>query len=255
MKLKDKVAIVTGAASGIGRAIALRFAKEGANIIVADINLEAANKVADEMRALNVRAMAIKTDVKSTEDVNRMVKAALDEFGKIDILVNNAGGSARGRGTSFHECPDELFDFVIDNNLKGAFKCSRAVLPHMMQRRTGKILSTASVDGVRGRGLPGVVEYSAVKAGIIGFTKALAQAVGPYGIRVNCFSPGPIATAGAMAGSPEFFVKVKERSYFGRLGEPDDVANVATFLASDDADWVTGQNIIIDGGDSLGWIR
>jgi NAD(P)-dependent dehydrogenase (short-subunit alcohol dehydrogenase family) len=255
MKLRDKVAIVTGAASGIGRAIALRFAKEGANIIVADINLEGANKVAAEIRPLNVRAMAIKTDVTSTEDVSRMVKATLDEFGKIDILVNNAGGSARGRGTLFHECPDELFDFVIDNNLKGAFKCSRAVLPHMMQRRSGKILSTASVDGVRGRSLPGVVEYSAVKAGIIGFTQALAQAVGPYGIRVNCFSPGPIATAGAMGGSPEFFIKIKERSYFGRLGEPDDVARVVAFLASDDADWITGQNIIVDGGDSLGWAR
>lgn len=255
MKLKDKVAIVTGAANGIGRAIALQFAKEGAHIVVADINLEAANKVADEMRAFKVRAIAIKTDVKSTEDVNRMVKAALDEFGKIDILVNNAGGSARERGTLFHECPDELFDFAIDNNLKGTFKCSRAVLPHMMQRRTGKILSTASVDGVRGRGIPGRVEYSAVKAGIIGFTKALAQVVGPYGIRVNCFSPGPIATAAAIEESPEFFRKVKERNYFGRLGEPDDVAKMATFLASDDADWVTGQNIIVDGGDSLGWIR
>jgi 3-oxoacyl-[acyl-carrier protein] reductase len=255
MKLKNKVAVVTGGASGIGRAIALRFAKEGASITVADINLEAANKVADEIRALNVRAMAIKTDVKSTEDANRMVKATLDEFGKIDILVNNAGGSARRRGTPFHECPDDLLDFVIDNNLKGAFKCSRAVLPHMMQRRTGKILSTASVDGVRGRGAPGVVEYSAVKAGIIGFTKALGQAVGPYGIRVNCFSPGPIATPNVIANNAEYFRKIKERNFFGRHGEPDDVANVATFLASDDSDWVTGQNIIVDGGDSLGWLR
>ena len=254
MKLTDKVAIVTGAGSGIGRAIALRFAKEGANVVVADVDLEWANKVVDEIKTLNSRAIATKTDVKKSREVNQMVKAALDEFGKIDILVNNAGGTARERSTPFHECPEEVWDFVIDTNLKGTLICTRAVLPHMIERRSGKILSTASVAGISGadKDQAGGVEYTAAKAGIIGFTKVLAKQYGQYGIAVNCYSPGPTRTA-AVAKLPHLFERLEKRNYLGRLGEPEEIANVAAFLASDEANWVTGQNYVIDGGESLGW--
>ena len=254
MKLKDKVAIVTGAGGGMGRAIALRFAKEGAKVVVAEIDPEAANNVVDEIKALNGEAIAIQTDAKSGEQVNRMVKAALVKYGKIDILVNNVGLSGRKKEERclFHESTEEAWDFVIATCLKSAFHGARAVLPHMMERRSGKILNVSSVDGIYGGGKPGEVEYSAAKAGVIVFTKSLAKQYGRYGITVNCWSPGPVRSR-ATEWFPDRFKIFEERSYVGRLGEPEEVANMAAFLASDEANWITGQNIAVCGGESLGW--
>ena len=252
MKLKGKVAIVTGGANGIGRAIALRFAREGAHIVVVDTDPEQANEVVKEIEALKGKAIATQTDVRDSREVNQMVEAVLREFDKIDILVNNAGGTARDRSTLFHECPEDVWDFVIDTNLKGTFLCTKAVLKYMMPQRSGRILSTSSTEGVRGSTAKGGVEYSAVKAGIIGFTKSLAKQVGQYGITVNCYSPGAILTR-AWKAFPERCEAMQKRNYLGRLGEPNDVANMACFLASDEASWITGQNFIVDGGDSLGW--
>ena len=253
MRLKDKVAIVTGGGGGMGRAISIRFAREGANVIIAEINADAGNRVVEEIKALNAsEAITIQTDVKNGRQVNQMIQAALDRFEKIDILVNNVGVSAREKSTLFHESTEEIWDFVIGTCLKSAFHCSKAVLPHMMQRRSGKILNVSSVDGIYGGRLPGEVEYSAAKAGVIIFTRALAKQYGPYGILVNCWSPGPVKTA-AMKAFPERFKEFEKRSYVGRLGEPEEVANLATFLASDEANWITGQNFVIDGGESLGW--
>jgi NAD(P)-dependent dehydrogenase (short-subunit alcohol dehydrogenase family) len=252
MKLKDKVAIVTGGGCGMGRAICLRFAQEGAKVVIGEIDPETGNEVAEEIKAANGEAIAIQTDAKKGEDVNRLVKAALDKYGRIDILVNNVGVAAGEKSTMFHESTEEIWDFVIAMCLKSAFHGARAVLPHMMERRNGKILNVSSVDGMYGGGKPGEVEYSAAKAGVIVFTKSLAKQYGRYGITVNCWSPGPVRSR-ATEWYPDRFKIYEERNYLGRLGEPEDIANLAAFLASDEANWITGQNIAVCGGESLGW--
>jgi len=181
--------------------------------------------------------MAAKTDITKSNETKRLAKKTLDEFGKIDILVNNAGGSAREKQTLFHESKEELWDFVLGLNMKGTFNCTRAVINHMMERRGGKIVSIASIAGMIGEA--GMVDYSAAKAGIIGFTMALAKEAAPYGINVNCISPGEIQT--------RWTVTSKEKKYMkliglGRLGKPEEIAAMVVFLASDEAAFITGQN-------------
>ncbi len=183
MKLENRVAIVTGGANGIGRAISLALAKEGADVVVADIEIEPANEVANEIKALGRRAIAIKTDVSKSEEVKQMAKTTLGEFVQIDILVNSAGGSARERGTLFHESIEEVWDYVLGINLKGVLNCTRAVINHMIERRSGKIVSIASTAGIHGRA--GTADYSAAKAGIIGFSMALATEVAAYGMNIS----------------------------------------------------------------------
>src|SRR5512136_1692624 len=200
MKLKDKIGIVTGGANGIGRAIAMTLAKEGAGVIVADIDYDQANKVADEIKALGCEAMAIRTDVTKFNEASLMAKTVLEEFKKIDILVNNAGGSARERATLFCESTEEVWDYVFKTNLKATFNCTRAVIEHMIQRRGGKIVNIASDTGLVG--YAGFVDYSTAKAGIIGFTHALAKEVASYGINVNAVAPGPTATRVMLASLP-----------------------------------------------------
>lgn len=247
MKLSDRIALVTGSASGIGRGIALELAGEGANIIVADLNLDGAGKVVDEIKALGRQAIAIKVDVRSSSETNNMFKVAVERFGWIDILVNNAGGSARERATLFHQSTEEVWDYVLGINLKGVLNCSRAVINHMMERKKGVIINTASVAGLVGS--PGRADYSAAKGGIIAFTKAVAKEVAGYGVRVVAVSPGVIETP-MMQHIPRAHLEelLKNVPPVGRNGKPEDIAHMVAFLASDDASFITGHNFIVDGG-------
>ena len=252
MRLKERIAVVTGSGAGIGRAIALRLAQEGANVVVADIDVERANKVVDETKAFGGNALAIKVDVTKSEETNLMCKVALDEWGRIDILVNNAGGAARGEMRSyFHESKEEAWDFILDVNLKGVLNCCRAVVGHMVERRVGRIVNIGSVSGMLGSA-HAMADYSAAKGGVIVFTKSLAKEVGCYGINVNCVSPGPIDTEHLQTLPKDVIEKIKNTTYLGRLGKPEDIANMVAFLVSDEASFITGQNFAVCGGRSLG---
>mgnify|MGYP001135621326 CR=1 FL=1 len=258
MKLNGRTAIVTGAARGIGRAIALRLANEGANVVIADINQDEAIKVANEIKVLGHRAIGIKVDVAKSEDTNGMAETTLNEFDQIDILVNNAGitsidlgGYGLGKLIPFHKSTESAWDLVIAVNLKGVFNCSRAVITSMIHKKSGRIVNIAAADP-GGMNTVGMVDYRATKAGVVGFTRALAKEVGQYGINVNCVSPaGPIGVE--KAGFEELKEETLKKVYMGRAGEPKDVANMVTFLASDEASWITGQNYTVCGGLSLGW--
>lgn len=254
MRLTDKVAIVTGSGSGIGRGIALRFAQEGAGVIVtANEHPERAEAACAEIRHLGGHAQSFQLDVTNVAAVETMVATVLDEFGRIDILVNNAGGGARERGRLFHEASFDTLDHVIGKNLMGTLYCTRAVLPHMVERQDGVVLSIASGAALNGadKDMRGGVEYSAAKAGYLGFTMALSKQIARHGIRVNCISPGPINTTPEQPPN-ELMKRLQDRNPLGRMGRPDEVAALAAYLASDEAEWITGQNFTIDGGESLG---
>ena len=239
MKLENKVAIVTGGANGIGRAIVLRLAQEGADVVIPDIDLEGASKVVQEIEAVERRGLAIKTDVSKSEEVKAMAKTALDKFGKVDILVNNAGGSERGRRCLFKDSTEEVWDYVIGINYKGILNCCRAVINHMINRRSGKIINIASLSGLIGS--IKMVDYSSAKGGIIGFTMALAKEVAPYGINVNAVSPGGTLTPGRLL-NPDTLEESEKRTGLGRLAKPEEMAAMVAFLASEDANFITGQN-------------
>lgn len=238
MKLADKVAIVTGAAGGIGSAIARRYAQEGAKVVVSDIHMERAEQAAEELRALGAEAIAVQTDVRDMRQIERMISLTLETFGKIDILVNNAGGGTRiiNKSGVFHTAEQETLDWVIDVNLKGVLYCSRAVVNHMMERGTGRIINMASIAGVVGT--KNASGYAAAKGGVIAFTKSLAMEVGTSGVRVNAVSPGAILNLPGLANA---------KTYVGRGGQPEEVASLVLFLSSDEADYISGQNHIIDG--------
>jgi len=248
MKLENRIGIVTGGANGIGRAIALGLAKEGADVVIADIDSSQAEIVVDEIKGLGRKALAIKVDVTKINDVNLMVKTVLDKFKKIDILINNAGGSARERATLFCESTEDVWDYVIGLNLKGTFNCTRAVIEHMMQRRSGKIVNVSSDTGLVG--YSGFVDYSAAKAGIIGFTMALAKEVASYGINVNAVAPGPTETRAMLVALPGN--KFKQKTGLGRLGKPEEIAAMVVFLALEDANFITGQVFPVCGLGNLG---
>ena len=248
MELENKIAIVTGGASGIGEKICRRLAREGASVIIADIAVEQAEMLARDLASNGQKALTLKVDVTKSSDTDEMAKIVLEKFGKIDILVNNAGGTARERKCLFSESEEEVWDWQIDLNLKSVRNCTRAVINHMIQRKNGKIVSVASVAGVKGSTV--LADYSAAKAGIIGFTMAIAKEVAPYGINVNCVSPGPVAS-GAL---PEQYREAAlKRVYAGRLGQPEDIANAVAFLVSDEASFIVGHNLLVDGGSNLGF--
>ena len=188
-------------------------------------------------------------DVTQSQDVNRMIELVLKEFGKIDILVNNAGGTPRGKGIPFSESEEKIWDWQIDLNLNSVRNCTRAVINHMIERKDGKIISIASVAGVKGT--PGRIEYSTAKASIIGFTKALAKEVAAFGINVNCVSPGPTETDLLFAAPQENRDALLNTIYLKRFGTPSEVASMVVFLASGESDIITGQNFIVDGGRTL----
>jgi 3-oxoacyl-[acyl-carrier protein] reductase len=226
MQLRGKAAIVTGAGSGIGRAIALGLAGEGASVAVSDIDGEKAAAVAAEIDADGGEAIGLAADVSNTEQVNLMVSEAATRFGRLDILVNNAGRSARGY---VGQMTDEEWDAVVAVNLRGTFLCSRAALAHMIPQRSGRIVSTASGLGLRGS--PGGAVYGASKAAIINFTKALAQEVARYGITVNAIAPGVTDTPFWRANRTE--AEIKEAYERGQVGQPEDFVPLVLFLCSD----------------------
>lgn len=253
MRLTNMVAVVTGSAQGIGKGIALQMAREGANIVVADKNLDGARQVEKEIRALRRKAMSFQLDVSRSPEVNALFKAALEKFGQIDVLVNNAGGTARERATLFCQSTEEVWDYVLGINLKGVLNCSRAVINHMIERKRGVIINIASIAGVVGS--PGRADYSAAKGGIIAFTKALALEVAGHGVRVVSISPHTIETPRPKNVTPEY-AKYKAEQFqklspLGRIGYPEDIAHMAVFLASGEASYITGHNFVVDGGSIL----
>jgi NAD(P)-dependent dehydrogenase (short-subunit alcohol dehydrogenase family) len=252
MSLKDKVALVTGAGSGIGEAIALNLAKEGASLAIADINADLAQKVSARINEMGGKAIAIQVDVSDFADAELMAKQAQEELGDVDILVNNAGGTPSGVKLSpLAEKPESDWDAMIALNLKSVYNCCHALIGRMIERRCGKIVNIASVGGMVG--ISWSTDYSAAKAGVIGLTKALAKELAEYGINVNSVSPGPIAT--------QLFLEIateaqKERyntlTGFNRIGRPEEIAYMVTFLASDKANFITGQNHAVGGLRDLG---
>jgi 3-oxoacyl-[acyl-carrier protein] reductase len=243
VRFSDKVALVTGGGRGIGRAIVLRLAQEGANVAVLDINEGNARETADMIRNLGRQAVAIQTDVSDGDAVQRAVNTAIETLGDMHILVNNAGIT---RDMLIIKMKDEDWRKVIDVNLTSAFLCSRAAVRHMLRKRYGRIVSVSSVVGLAGQA--GQTNYSSSKAGLIGFTKSLAKEVGSRGITVNAVAPGFIPTALTDVLSEEQRAAAIAATPMGRLGTVEDIANAVAFLASDDAGFITGHVLSVDGG-------
>ncbi|MEI7027370.1 3-oxoacyl-[acyl-carrier-protein] reductase [Paenibacillus sp. y28] len=246
--LQGKIALVTGASRGIGRAIAITLAEAGADVAINYAgNEKAAQEAADQIRSLGRRALVIKADVASSSEVEDMVKQVLDELGSIDILVNNAGIT---RDNLIMRMKEEEFDQVINTNLKGVFNCLKAVTRPMMKQRSGRIINISSVVGSLGN--PGQANYVSAKAGVIGLTKASAKELASRGITVNCVAPGFIATDMTEQLAGETQEKLLGQIPLARLGHPEDIAKAVRFLASDDASYMTGQTIHVDGGMYMG---
>ena len=244
MGMTGKNAVITGSSRGIGRAIAEELAKRGANIIIADKNGELANAAAEDIaNTYAIKTAAVKMDVSDTTSVKMMVDTAIGEFGQIDILVNNAGVT---RDNLIMRISEEDWDLVLNVNLKGAFNCSKAVIRPMMKKRYGRIVNISSVSGLAGQA--GQTNYSASKAGIIGFTKALAREVASRNITVNAVAPGFIPTALTVDLPDEFKEWAINLTPVGRMGKPEEVAYAVAFLASDEAAYITGQVLSVDGG-------
>jgi 3-oxoacyl-[acyl-carrier protein] reductase len=249
MDLSNKVAIVTGSARGIGKAIALKLAEVGADVVVNDIPAaaEALEATANEIRALKRKALALTADVSSSADVNKFIEAAAAQMGRIDILVNNAGVT---RDQLIMRMTDEEWDTVLNVDLKSAFLCSRAVIRYMMKQRWGRIVSIASVVGLGGNA--GQANYAAAKAGIIGLTKSIAKEVGSRNITANAIAPGFIETKMTAALDEKQRQILLQRIPLQSIGTPRDVAEAVAFLASEEAKYITGQVVGVDGGMGLG---
>lgn len=242
--LKNKVALVTGASRGIGRAIAIELAKNGANVAVNYAgSKEKAEEVVNEIKQLGQEAIAIQADVSDEEAVNNMVKEVITAFGRLDILVNNAGIT---RDNLMMRMKVEDWDAVIDTNLKGVFLCSKAVTRQMMKQRFGRIINISSVVGVLGNA--GQANYVAAKAGVIGLTKAMARELANRNITVNAVAPGFIKTDMTDKLPEEMKENLLGQIPLGTFGTPEQVAKVVRFLASDDASYMTGQTLHVDGG-------
>jgi NAD(P)-dependent dehydrogenase (short-subunit alcohol dehydrogenase family) len=244
--LTDKVAIITGGGTGIGRAIATEFARAGADSTIASRNLDNLEKVADEVKSMGRRCLPIATDVRIPEQVDNMVQKTVDEFGRIDIMVNNAGASFL--------CPVEDmspngWDAIININLKGTFLCSKAAGKVMIQQEAGKIINITSVAGIDGS--PLMSHYGAAKAGVVDFTKSLAMEWAKHNIMVNAIAPGLIETEGVkvqMELDPEGVKETLERVPLGRYGQPEEIAYVVVFLASEASSFITGETLVAKGG-------
>jgi NAD(P)-dependent dehydrogenase (short-subunit alcohol dehydrogenase family) len=248
--LKGKVALVTGAGSqkGYGKAIALTLAREGCDVIIADIDLAGAKQTTADIEALGRRALALKADISNSAEVNDMARAALSKFKRIDILVNNAGAITPPRPLA--EKTEEENSRDIDLNLKGTIICTKAVLNNMLANKSGKIINISSI-GYR-KGMPHTSAYSAAKAGVVGFTQSLAVELAPSGINVNSIAPGlGLTNFGGGAPPPDMLKGALARIPVKRTTQPQDIANAVAFFASDVASDITGQTLAVDGGESV----
>jgi len=245
MRLKDQVAIITGASRGIGRSIAEVFAQEGAKIVINyNTSEKGASAVADEIRSKGGQAIHVKADVSKVEDVKHLVNAAMDKFGRIDILVNNAGVLLTD---DFLDAKEDVWDRTMDINLKGAYLCSKEVTPIMLKQKRGRIINISSNSGLYHPSSMRYVEYVTSKAGMNGLTKALALRLGPY-ITVNAICPGYIKTEMVAHNDPATEKMLLDETALRRFGRPDEIASSAVFLASNEADFITGELLIVAGG-------
>lgn len=244
MKLMDKVAVVTGAGRGIGRAVALDLSREGARVVVSDINFKSAEETSNIINAEGGTSIAVRADVSLRNEVRELFRKAVEAFGRVDILVNVAGIFSR---TPFLELTEEEWDKVLNVNLKGVFLCCQEALPLMIKQRYGRIINIASLSGKRG-GVTSGVNYSSSKAGVIALTRSIAKFAAPYNVIVNAVAPGLIDTDMVRQFPPEVREKQIKAIPLGRLGEPEEVAKLITFLASDDASYIVGETININGG-------
>ncbi len=242
MRLENKVTVITGAGSGIGKETAFLFAKEGAKVVVADVNEKAGEETVAQINK-NGEGFFVKLDVSNREQAKQMVKITLEKYGKIDVLINNAGIV---QDAFLSKMTEEQWDKVINVNLKGVFNCAQAVVEVMMNQGNGVIINTSSIVGLNGN--VGQVNYAATKAGLIGMTKTLAKELGRKGIRVNAVAPGFITTPMTSNVPEKILEMMKEKTPLRRLGEPKDVAYAYLYLASDEANFVNGAVLCVDGG-------
>jgi len=245
MDLKNKVAIVTGSRRGIGKEIALALAKAGANVVVSDINLDDCNKVVEEIKAIGKKGLAVKADVSNPEDLSQMINLTTEKFGKVDILVNNAGIYMQ---KSLTDVTEQDFDRVLDINLKGVFLCSKAAVPEMIKQGKGKIINITSIAGQVG--FANSSAYCASKGAIINMTRELALELAQYKINVNAIGPGVIETdmTKELLKDKATRETLLANIPLSRIGKPEDIANAALFLASDNSDYITGITLFVDGG-------
>ncbi len=246
MRLKNKIAIITGGGSGIGQAIALAFAKEGAKLLIADWSEKGGQETMVKIKKIKGKALFIKTDVSQSKDIVQMAQACLKAYGKIDILVNNAGIALMAPNTV--EMSEENWDKVLNVNLKSVFLGSKNIIPQMIKQGKGKIINMASIAGLVG--FNGAAAYCASKGGIVLLTKALSLEFAPKKININCICPGIIKTAMTkdMLNDPQTKQVFESSTPYPRIGEPEDIAMAAVYLASDESDFVNGEALAVDGG-------
>lgn len=243
MRLQDRIAIITGAANGIGKETAKTFVREGANVVIADYDQELGQQVVEEIMEQGGKAFFHQVDVSDQTSVQSMVAATLQKWGRIDILINNAGITADG---FLHKMSAEKWQKVIDVNLSGVFYCTQAVIPTMMEQKYGRILTASSVSGVYGN--VGQTNYAATKAGVIGMTKTWAKELAPHGILVNAIAPGFVETRMVEKVPDKVLDQIKTMIPVGDFGSPTDIANAYLFLASEEARYITGTVLHVDGG-------
>ncbi|MFW6028032.1 MAG: SDR family NAD(P)-dependent oxidoreductase [bacterium] len=245
-RLDDSIALVTGAANGIGRATALRLARDGARLALLDLEAGPLADVADEVRAAGGEVLEMEADCTSDGQVEDAVARIRDRFGRIDVLVNNVGQSGRERAREFHESDPEVWRFVLEVSLMSTLRVTRLIVGEMRERRRGRIINMSSISAHYGD--VGLADYAAAKMGVIGFTRSLARELAPFQVTVNAISPGAIRTRAHDRLPKEVIDKVRNSVPMGWVGEPEDIAHTVAFLASDEARYITGQTLLVDGG-------
>jgi 3-oxoacyl-[acyl-carrier protein] reductase len=250
MRLKDKVAVITGAGQGLGASYARSFCQEGAKVVMADLNEEKLKRVTEDLVGKGYDAIAVTTDVSRQSDTETLARATVERHGRIDILVNNAAVFSTIRLKPTEEISVEEWDLLMSVNLRGAFLCSKAVIPQMKAQRQGKIINISSATVFMGK--PYYCHYVASKAGVIGFTRALARELGDWNIQVNCLTPGYTETEiPRQTTTPEQKKSIIAHQCIKRIGTPEDLLGIMVFLASDESNFMSGQTVNVDGGDNM----